>query len=468
MSVFQFPKYIAQKFDSITTNFFWGFRGDKPAMHLSAYHNLCRPRNQGGLGLRSFHLTNRALLAKQFWNIYNNQGSVTSKWIIGKYFHGSLQNNAVVTTQPSRVWKSISVNKSLIQDYLRWNVGTGVDIHLGSKFWWNPLPSKPPEIQTVRDLRASPTGGWDRTKVHQCFDPLVADQILRTPLSFCNGKDKLYWSISPNGVYSVASGYSWLLSQQVALMSDRNSNFRWDVFWKVKVPYKLLVFAWRLYNNALPLIHTLRKHHFNAQGGCVFCDYDSEDSEHIFMHCSFTRAVWFGALPVALPSMAVSHNIQSWLHSFLLLSQSSVSGTSNWFGLALLTLHSIWITRNRCHFDGLKLDPLDLIQIIQAKWHMFADAAHNIPREQPRPRRSAMDNIRPISSIHEIMGPTILLLIHKWRRVVSLYSLVVLQGNIVFLESIQILLLWIVTFSSFLLLGTSCWCIKLIWLLELL
>lgn len=149
MSVFKFPIHMARKFDSIVANFFWGYRHDRPAMHLSAFTNLSRPKNQGGLGLRSFALTNQALLAKQFWNFYNNQTSLSSHWVIGKYFHGSLHNDMVHTTQPSRVWKSISSCSKLILDHLKWNVGSESHIPLGSKFWWQPLSSIPSEFQVV-------------------------------------------------------------------------------------------------------------------------------------------------------------------------------------------------------------------------------------------------------------------------------------------------------------------------------
>lgn len=243
MAVFKSPSTIARKFDSVTANFFWGFRQDRPAMHFTSFPKLCRPKRQGGLGFRHFALTNRALLAKQLWNIYKNPNTLCSRWLVGKYFHGSLHNNDVPTTQQSKVWKGIIAIRALIHDSLRWNVGSGTSIPIGSKFWWQPLPSKPPDLHFVSDLRVSHAGTWDQDKVLQCFGQALVDDVMRTPLSFTSVPDQLVWMGSPSGAYSVAAGYSRLLSDQVTLTSNDTSCIRWDVFWKIRVPRRVLLFV---------------------------------------------------------------------------------------------------------------------------------------------------------------------------------------------------------------------------------
>ncbi|KAF7815291.1 putative ribonuclease H protein At1g65750 family [Senna tora] len=46
------PKKYCNKMDAICTNFFWGLRRDKPAMHLLNRKHIFAPRDRGGLGLR--------------------------------------------------------------------------------------------------------------------------------------------------------------------------------------------------------------------------------------------------------------------------------------------------------------------------------------------------------------------------------------------------------------------------------
>ncbi|KAF7841824.1 reverse transcriptase [Senna tora] len=51
--------------DAVCSNFFWGFRGGKSAMHLLNKRKIFAPRDRGGLGLRYAELVNVALVTKQ-------------------------------------------------------------------------------------------------------------------------------------------------------------------------------------------------------------------------------------------------------------------------------------------------------------------------------------------------------------------------------------------------------------------
>lgn len=73
------------------TNFFWGFKNDRPTMHLLKQPILHLPKHCGGLGIKSFHFMNQALLAKQFWRLTQNQNSLFAKWTLSKYFKGNIE-----------------------------------------------------------------------------------------------------------------------------------------------------------------------------------------------------------------------------------------------------------------------------------------------------------------------------------------------------------------------------------------
>ena len=68
-SCFKVPKVVCNKMDAISRAFWWGHDQSERKLHLVSCDKICRPRKEGGLGLKKFGLMNQAMLAKQFWRI---------------------------------------------------------------------------------------------------------------------------------------------------------------------------------------------------------------------------------------------------------------------------------------------------------------------------------------------------------------------------------------------------------------
>lgn len=96
-----FPKKYTSQIDAITANFIWGFKNDRPAIHLASKARIFSPKLQGGLGLRNANLVNTALLAKHSWNFYTRPNSLLTKWVSAKYYHNNVESSPKDTTQPS-------------------------------------------------------------------------------------------------------------------------------------------------------------------------------------------------------------------------------------------------------------------------------------------------------------------------------------------------------------------------------
>ena len=67
---------------------------------------------------------------------------------------------------------------------------------------------------TVNCLFSPMSRSWDRDVVAGFFAPLEADLILKIPLSPTNVKDKFIWPHVSNGVYTVKSGYRFLVQEK--------------------------------------------------------------------------------------------------------------------------------------------------------------------------------------------------------------------------------------------------------------
>ncbi|XP_028189449.1 uncharacterized protein LOC114375786 [Glycine soja] len=67
--------------------------------------------------------------------------------------------------------------------------------------------------------------------------------------------------------------------------------------WKLKVPSKAVVFAWRLLKDRLPTRDNLRKKQIDLQDyTCPFCRGVEESAAHLFFHCRKIIPVWWESL----------------------------------------------------------------------------------------------------------------------------------------------------------------------------
>jgi hypothetical protein len=67
---------------------------------------------------------------------------------------------------------------------------------------------------------------------------------------------------------------------------------RWKLFWKVKVPSKIRIFAWRLAHNSLPTGEVLKERSMSEQSGCEICGADIDSWWHAMFKCTMSRCVW--------------------------------------------------------------------------------------------------------------------------------------------------------------------------------
>ncbi|KAF7808233.1 reverse transcriptase [Senna tora] len=97
LSILDKPGKYTNHLESICTNFYWGYKEAKPAMHLLLEKKSYLKKQKGGLGLRQTALFNKALLAKQVWEIVDKPHSI----------------------------------------YMEIRIGSGELAQVGSKFWWS-------------------------------------------------------------------------------------------------------------------------------------------------------------------------------------------------------------------------------------------------------------------------------------------------------------------------------------------
>ena len=124
-------------------------------------------------------------------------------------------------------------------------------------------------------------------------------------------RDDWVWMADPSGQYSVQSAYNMLRGEAIVGIQD----WAFEELWKLKVPTKILVFAWRLLKERLPTKRNLYRRQVEVNDrSCPLCSSMEEDVGHLFFHCSKIIPIWWESLSWVNITAALPQNPR---HNFL-------------------------------------------------------------------------------------------------------------------------------------------------------
>ncbi|KAL0454800.1 UNVERIFIED_CONTAM: hypothetical protein Slati_0819200 [Sesamum latifolium] len=275
MSYFRFSDSVLRELESFLADFFWQ-GGNVAKIHWIAWHKMCLPKEQGGLGFKRLKEFNLALLTKQAWRVSICPDSVIHKILSHKYFRGSTFFEAKLGSTPSYTWRSLWATWDILAAGLRWQVGNGNSIAVVGHPWLpQPMtfqlirrPISLPEHSKVAQLIMT-SNDWDEPLVCAEFSPEDADCILNIILRGQDVEDELIWHYETNGRFSVRSAY-WLALTLREEGSGSNPNADWQFIWKSKASPKVLMFAWRCVQNSLPTADNLQQKMIPSEGCAAF------------------------------------------------------------------------------------------------------------------------------------------------------------------------------------------------------
>ncbi|MCI15623.1 LINE-1 reverse transcriptase like, partial [Trifolium medium] len=86
LSYLKLPSMVRKKIIRIQRNFLWGGAlGEKAKIPWVSWKDVCRPKKEGGLGVKDLLLFNVSLLAKWRWRLLVEDGSLWKKVLEAKY-----------------------------------------------------------------------------------------------------------------------------------------------------------------------------------------------------------------------------------------------------------------------------------------------------------------------------------------------------------------------------------------------
>ena len=257
---------------NIQRSFLWNGPSKKSKWALLKWIDICKPKMEGGLGLRDPEILSKAVAAKIWWRWVENPKSLWGTLWKAKYTTQIRDKDLIRltgATQGSQIWNKAWENRHIVQQHSFW------EVHQGNTalFWedaWQQLPTlEHPDWNTLKRAMqeegkitvadywqpASEATIWQKWIAREQWhtpagprnvDPFLQDldkrRILRS-----NKEDILRWGSNPKGTFNLKEAYKLL-----AASLDQKSDHRWQTLWSRGTWTKITLFSWLvLHNRAL-------------------------------------------------------------------------------------------------------------------------------------------------------------------------------------------------------------------------
>jgi len=313
MSTILFFEEFIDRINMIIRKFWWSrVKKDNSSTSFSfrSWKDICRPKAEGGLGIRDLQIVNRSLIVHAAWNIATGKNPYLTSILKSKYFANTSFWLASSTPIKSAFWSSILQVKKILVDNCIIQIHKG-DSSIWSTPWcpiWNQihdhikLPVTDRMPVTISDLWNNNTHHWDFNFISQIFDSNATSQICSTQIVPSNKSDIITWKPATKGVCSAKEAFKFLNQQMQVSRPTQGARGITDEamnilrrMWKHKMlPPNIKTFGWRLIRKAIATGARAGNLSSRISKQCDRCN-DMENDAHLFFHCSFARAVWFSS-----------------------------------------------------------------------------------------------------------------------------------------------------------------------------
>uniref|UniRef100_J3M5K6 Reverse transcriptase zinc-binding domain-containing protein n=1 Tax=Oryza brachyantha TaxID=4533 RepID=J3M5K6_ORYBR len=294
---------LIRKLTSIIRKFWWKGSLDNNSSDgicFRSWKDICRPKDEGGLGIRDLMMMNKSLVIHSAWNFLKNPNTLIAQVLKHKYFPHTSFWNCNKHTPKSAFWSSVLKLKPILHSSCIWQLSQG-DISI----WNQPccdiwekihehnnttalslhLPSKVSELWTNQK-------SWNTPLISTYFHHQAVHSICQVQVIPHLIPDNLCWKHTSTGDCSTSSAYKEINRHSLLIPVTPEIRSLMNLIWKNKlIPPKIKVFTWRLLSKALPSGVNLNTRIPAISAHCSRCG-QLENEGHIFFHCYFARLTW--------------------------------------------------------------------------------------------------------------------------------------------------------------------------------
>ncbi|XP_019245984.1 PREDICTED: uncharacterized protein LOC109225688 [Nicotiana attenuata] len=105
--LFLIPSKVLKTIEAYCRSYIWSRVNTITRRSLVAWEKMCTPKSVGGLNLINLKLWNKAVAAKNYWDLANKEDKMWIKWIHAYYIKGQQISNMPIPQQASRLVRKI-------------------------------------------------------------------------------------------------------------------------------------------------------------------------------------------------------------------------------------------------------------------------------------------------------------------------------------------------------------------------
>ncbi|XP_056688793.1 uncharacterized protein [Spinacia oleracea] len=390
----QTPKNGLHDIDKKARRFIWGGHDDKRCTHLLAWEVLQKPREQGGVGIRSAKQANPAFLAKLGWRTLTEPNALWSRVLRAKYCKGRCDIDMFEPKKGmSNVRRGITENAKLLCEGMRMAVGNGNQTLFWDHKWATDKPlsdlvTKPlsPDLAgaTVAEMWESGFGWrWE------IFSPYLQQDTLKLIQSYelkddPDIGDLVYWQGESKGKFSIKSALRIMRHT-----TDTIDDVCWETIWSAPVQQRIRAFLWLSCHDRILGNLNRFKRRMADNPKCYICDAREESTLHILRDYPAAKLVWRRVGSIALLPHFFTSNLKDWITTNLngLAGEELVDWRTS-FGVAIWW---IWKWRNSFVFNRKHEIPVDIGAFIQVRIDETKRSLEDLTFEVHGPRQERVE-----------------------------------------------------------------------------
>ncbi|KAG6506034.1 hypothetical protein ZIOFF_031349 [Zingiber officinale] len=389
-SIFMLPKSIIQSIDRLCWDFLWHGNSNSKSRPV-AWHDVCLPKKEGGLGLKSLSIWNCAAVGKNIWFLLTSYKSLWAAWIRTNKLRTLSYWGIIKPPNVSWCWRKLLDLRSMFKGLFSYCLGSSIHF----KFWTDPwlrgvsLIEKFPSICIV-DANISKSAYvadvWHDNH-WQLPDPInsitaQAWDFITAHFTCSIDSDIISWKLTTSGIYSIASAYEYFRPKKPVVTW-------YNLIWGSSHVPKCSFIAWLAINGRLATRSRLLRWGVTSSDLCSLCGEEEKRNSAYLEYIpslispeenlafltpptleELKQVVW-EMCEVILPPLSILHQLEMIFEKFFWGSSDS-KGKAHWISWARICKAKLE--------GGLGVRRLCVVAtaISLKLWHRFRE--HNTPR----------------------------------------------------------------------------------------